>query len=103
MSSWLWSIFYFTETEIWSKNAEQAQYRVNRLLQALSFFQVCLQFWIFYILRHLKFKLSEKNQTSVEFYPDVLKQLDPDQDNNNNFICSQQYTEIWPRSTGCPK
>ena len=34
----------FTETEISSKNAEQAQYRVNRLLQAFSFFQVCLQF-----------------------------------------------------------
>ena len=34
----------FTETEISSKNAKQAQYRVNRLLQALSFFQVCLQF-----------------------------------------------------------
>ena len=32
---------YFTETEISSKNVEQAQYRVNRLLQALSFFQVC--------------------------------------------------------------
>ena len=94
---------YFTETEISSKNAEQAQYRVNRLLQALSFFQVCLQFYIFIILKHLKFKLSEKNQTSQEFYPDVLKQLDPDQDNNNNFICSQQYTEIWPRSKGCRK
>ena len=103
MCSWLWSIFYFTETEISRKNAEQAQYRVNRLLQALSFFQVCLQFYIFTILKHLKFKLSEKNQTSVEFYPDVLKQLDPDQDNNNNFICSQQYTEIWPRSKGCRK
>ena len=47
MSSWLWSIFYFTETEIWSKNAEQARYRVNHLLQASSFFQVCLQFLIF--------------------------------------------------------
>ena len=35
---------FFTETEIWSRNAEQAQYRVNRLLQALSFFQVCVQF-----------------------------------------------------------
>ena len=34
----------FTETEISSKNADQAQYRLNRLLQALSFFQVCLQF-----------------------------------------------------------
>ena len=28
----------FTETEISSKNAEQAQYRVNRLLPALTFF-----------------------------------------------------------------
>ena len=34
----------FTETEISSKNADQAQYRLNRLFQALSFFQVCLQF-----------------------------------------------------------
>ena len=34
----------FTQTEISSKNAKQAQYLVNRLLQALSFFQVCLQF-----------------------------------------------------------
>ena len=34
----------FTETEISSKNAKQAQYRVNPLLQVLSFFQVCLQF-----------------------------------------------------------
>ena len=34
----------FHRTEISSKNAEQAQYRVNRLLQAFSFFQVCSQF-----------------------------------------------------------
>ena len=34
----------FTETEISSEKAKQAQYRVNRLLQASSFFQVCLQF-----------------------------------------------------------
>ena len=47
MSSSLWSIFYFTETEIWSKNAEQAQYRVNRLLQAFSFFQVFFTILIF--------------------------------------------------------
>ena len=62
----------FTETEISSKNAKQAQYGVNRLLQVLSFFQVCLQFQIFYILKHLKFKLTEENQASVELYPDVL-------------------------------
>ena len=104
MSSWLWSIFYFTETEISSKNAEQAQYRVNRLLQALSFFQVCSQFEIFYILKHLKLKLTEENQASVELYPDVLSQLDSDQGiNNNNFICTQQYREILAKSTGCPK
>ena len=36
-------IFYFTETEISSKNAKQAQYRVNHLLEAFSFLQVCLQ------------------------------------------------------------
>ena len=47
MSSWLRSIFYFTETEISSKNAEQVQYRVNRLFQESSFFQVCLQFQFF--------------------------------------------------------
>ena len=35
-------IFYFIETEISSKNAKQAQYRVNHLLQAFSFLQVCL-------------------------------------------------------------
>ena len=103
MSSWLWSIFYLTETEISSENAEQAQYRVNGLLQALSFFQVCLQFYFFLkILKHLKFKLTEeKYQASVEFYPDVLSQLDSDQginNNNNNFICTQQYTEILARS-----
>ena len=93
----------FTETEISSKNAKQAQYRVNRLLQALSLFQVCLQFLVFYILKHLKFKLSQENQNfrisenlrisvsvnkifklsqenqaSVELYPDVLSQLDSD-------------------------
>ena len=37
----------FTETEISSKNAEQAQYRVNRLLQAFSFFQVFFTILIF--------------------------------------------------------
>ena len=37
-------IFYFTETEISSKNGKQAQYRVNHLLEAFSFLQVCLQF-----------------------------------------------------------
>ena len=47
MSSWLRSIFYFTETEISSKNDEQVQYRVNRLFQESSFFQVCLQFQFF--------------------------------------------------------
>ena len=47
MSSWLRLIFYCTETEISSKNAEQVQYRVNRLPQASSFFQVCLQFQFF--------------------------------------------------------
>ena len=108
MSSWLRWIFYFTETEISSKNAEQAQYRVNRLLQASSFFQVCLQFQIFvYILKHLKFKLTEENQASVEFYSDVLSQLDSDQginnNNNNIFICTQQYTKILAIIKGWPK
>ena len=96
----------FTETEISSKNAEQAQYRVNRLLQAFSFFQVCLQFQIFYILKHLKLKLTEENQALVGFHFDVLSQLDSDQginNNNNNFFCTQQYTEISARRTGCPK
>ena len=37
----------FTETEISSKNAEQAQYRVNRLLQAFRFFQVFFTILIF--------------------------------------------------------
>ena len=63
-------------------------------------------FKFFYILKHLKFKLTEENQASVEFYSDVLSQLDSDQginNNNNNFICTQQYTEILARSTGCPK
>ena len=106
MSSWLWSIFYFRETKISSKNAEQVQYRVNRLFQESSFFQVCLQFQFFYILKHLKFKLTEESQASVEFYSDVLSQLDSDQginNNNNNFICTQQYTEILASITGCPK
>ena len=63
----------------------------------------------FYILKQLKFKLAEENQPSVEFYSDVLSQLDSDQginnnnNNNNNFICTQQYTDILVRSTGCPK
>ena len=64
-------------------------------------------FKFFYILKHLKFKLTEENQASVEFYSDVLSQLDSDQginnSKNNNFICTQQYTEILARSTGCPK
>ena len=36
--------FISQKLKLSSKNAEQAQYRVNRLFQALSFFQVCLQF-----------------------------------------------------------
>ena len=55
---------------------------------------------------HLKLKLTEENQALVEFYFDVLSQLDSDQgiiNNNNNFICTQKYTEIWANSTGCPK
>ena len=62
MSSWLWSIFYCTETEIWSKNAEQAQYRVNRLLQASSSFQVCLQLLIF--LHPKAFKIQNHRRES---------------------------------------
>ena len=61
----------------------------------------------FYILKHLKFKLTEENQASVKFYCDVLLQLGSDQginnNNNNNFICTQQYSKILARSTGCPK
>ena len=63
-------------------------------------------FNFFYILKQLKFKLAEENEASVEFYSDVLSQLDSDQginNNNNNFICTQQYTEILARSTACPK
>ena len=30
----------------------------------------------FYILKHLKFKLTKENQASVKFYSDVLSQLD---------------------------
>ena len=36
-------------------------------------------FKFFYILKHLKFKLTEENQASVAFYPDVRSQLDSDQ------------------------
>ena len=71
------------------------------------FFRFVYNFKFFYILKYLKFKLTEENQASVEFYFDVLSQLDSDQgsnnNNNNNFICAQQYTEISARSTGCPK
>ena len=60
-----------------------------------------------YILKHLKFKLTEENQASVEFYSDVLSQLDSDQginnNNNNNFICTQQYTKILASIKGWPK
>ncbi|CAH3120631.1 unnamed protein product [Porites lobata] len=45
----------FTETEISSKNAKQAQYRVNRLLQVLSFFQVCLHLLKLLLLLLLQF------------------------------------------------
>ena len=70
------------------------------------FFRFVYNFKFFYILTHLKLKLTEENQAPVEFYFDVLSELDSDQgiiNNNNNFICTQQYTEILARSTGCPK
>ena len=55
--------FYFTETEISSKNAKQAQYCVNSLLQAFRLFQVCLQFLIFLVSKkQLKLDLTKRNQ-----------------------------------------
>ena len=41
-------------------------------------FRFVYNFKFFYILKHLKFKLTEENQASVELYPGVLSQLDSD-------------------------
>ena len=42
-------------------------------------FRFVYNFKFFYILKHLKVKLTEENQASVELYPDVLSKLDSDQ------------------------
>ena len=89
MSSWLWTIFYCTETEIWSKNAEQAQYRVNRLLQAFRFFQVCLQLYIFLHPKALKIQ-TRRGEISgfkrVFLWRAVTTRLWPGHNKNNFFF-----------------
>ena len=78
MSSWLWSIFYSQKLKYRVKTPSRSNIASIASFKRQVSFRFVYNFKFFYILTHLKLKLTEENQASVELYPDVLSQLDSD-------------------------